>query len=506
LRKLRKRSLVTVGLLVVAGAASAAFWPGKRPQMVLVARVERLPELKALVNGTGEIRTEDKADIQTEIAGVIIDLPVREGDRVKKDQVLLKIDPFQTEADVQASRASLSALEAEAAGQTFQIASSEANAARDEFLKKSAALERRQAEANQARAQDAYNREKKLLDAKLTSPDQFEVVETQLKVNQAQVEASAARIEQLDAQIKAALANLEYAKTARDAVLRRVEGSRSNLRRSEDLLEKTTIRAPFDGIIVKLNVKKGERAVPGVLSSPQATLMTLADFSVIEAELKVDETDIVNVKIGDAGKVVVDALTDISLAGRVIEIGNSPILTGMGGGGGMGGPGGGQEGKDFKVVLRIDDPPSSLRPGMSCEADITTSVRTDVTVIPVQALTVREVPVDADGRYLPPKPNESQGRQASAADSPPERRKEIQGVFLCEGGKARFRPVKTGIIGETDIEVLEGLSLGEEVVVGPLKALRTLEENTPAMVDRTKPFHRRLHRKVDGEEEPGERR
>jgi HlyD family secretion protein len=282
-----------------------------------------------------------------------------------------------------------------------------------------------------------------------------------------------------------------------------VEGALSSLRRSEDLFEKTTIRARFDGVIVKLNVKEGERAVPGVLTSPQATLMTLADFSVIEAELKVDETDIVNVKMGDVGKVIVDALPEAPLTGRVVEIGNSPILSSSQS---MMGPGtsGGQEGKDFKVVLRIDKPPEALRPGMSCDADITTDVRKDVLVIPIQALTLREVALDAEGRYLPEKLEEKKASHLTVATgaSPPGPRKELQGIFLCgKDQRAHFRPVKTGIIGETDVEVLDGLELGEEVVVGPLKALRTLEEHTSITIDRTKPFRRSLHRKEGSEED-----
>jgi HlyD family secretion protein len=158
--------------------------------------------------------------------------------------------------------------------------------------------------------------------------------------------------------------------------------------------------------------------------------------------------------------------------------------------------GGGQEGKDFKVVLRIQSPPPSLRPGMSCEADIETAVRKDVMVIPLQALTVREVRVDAEGRYLPGPAEEKEGPRAAVADSPPRLRKELQGVFVCAPeSQALFRPVKTGITGETDVEVLEGLVEREEVVVGPLKALRTLEDRNVIKVDREKPFRRFLHRR-----------
>jgi HlyD family secretion protein len=230
--------------------------------------------------------------------------------------------------------------------------------------------------------------------------------------------------------------------------------------------------------------------------------MTVADLSVIEAELKIDETDIVNVKANDVGRVDVDALPDVHLTGKVIEIGNSPIITSS-----MSqGAGGSQEGKDFKVVLRIEDPPAPLRPGMSCEADITTKVRKDVMVIPIQALTLREVKVDAGGKYLPPPPDEKAAPGgAVAVGAGRDRLKELQGVFIPgDDRRAHFRPVKTGIIGDMDIEVLEGLALGEEVVVGPLKALRTLEENSFIEVDRTKPFHRLTKKRGKTQEESEE--
>jgi len=473
-----------VFLIVVALVAliALAVWPRKQAQVVRVAPARRMAQLDAIVNGTGEIRTKDSVDIQAEIAGVIVELPVREGDVVQKHQVLLKIDPFQTSTDVQTTRAALSALEAEAKGQVSQIASSEANAARSAFLKKSAEVELRQAEANLTRAKLLFEREKRLLEEKVISPDDFEVTETQFTVQKAQVEAAQAKIQQLEAEIRAAQANIEYAKAAGEAIDQRIEGARSGLERTEDLLRKTTIRSPLDGVIVKLNVEVGERAVPGIQSNPIATLMTIADLNVIEAELKVDETDIVNVKMDDRAKVVVDAIPDAPLAGVVNEIGNSPITSVSSSS---------QEGKDFKVVLRIENPPGTLRPGMSCEADMTTAVRKDVLVIPIQSLTAREVEVDPEGKYVPPRPDESvgSGQLAAASAATDKPRKELQGVFLVgQEGRAHFRPVKTGILGEVDVEVLEGVSLGEEVVVGPLKALRTLEESSPVVVDRTKPF------------------
>jgi HlyD family secretion protein len=249
----------------------------------------------------------------------------------------------------------------------------------------------------------------------------------------------------------------------------------------EDMLNKTTIASPLGGVITKLNVSKGERAVPGILSNPEATLMTIADLSTIEAEVKVDETDIILVSLGDRAVVTVDALPDAELEGHVTEIGNSPI----GDTGELRASSTNQEGKDFKVVVRIDAPPASLRPGLTANAEIYVESRDNVLVIPLQAVTMREVRVDADGKYVPPDPAELERVQrgeagdtnaqaaAAAKDAPKE---ELEGVFLRDGERAKFRPVKLGIKGEAEVEVVEGLAEGEELVTGSYKVLRTLKE------------------------------
>lgn len=527
-KRRRKWVFAIVAALIAAGAFAA--WPRKKAQVIYVAPAMLVPELTAIVNGTGDIETRDSVDIQAEIAGVIVDLPVREGDRVEKGQVLLRIDPFQTRTDVDATRAALSAFEAEAKGQEFQIATAEANAARDAALLKSGDVDLLQAETNLARTRELHAREKRLLEENLLSADQFEVTDTQLKLDLARVEAARLKLRQLESQLRAGEAGVDYAKAAAAALAERIEGARSNLARVEDLLRKTTITSPLGGIVVRLNVEVGERAVPGIQSNPIATLMTIADLDHIEAWLEVDETDIVNVRLGHVGAVTVDAIPDTKLSGTVIEIGNSPIASTSGSS---------QEGKDFKVVLAIADPPAVLRPGMSCEADITTDVRKDVLVVPIQALTAREVEVDADGRYVPLRPDEpisplgsvaaaaSPGSGAAAprpetpASSTPDARppvspdpvspapvppapvrKELPGVFIAGAdGKARFRPVKTGIYGEMDVEILDGVSLGDEVVVGPLQALRTLEEDADVAVDRNRPYRRSARRGLAIEEE-----
>ncbi|MBW2196016.1 MAG: efflux RND transporter periplasmic adaptor subunit, partial [Deltaproteobacteria bacterium] len=248
-----------------------------------------------------------------------------------------------------------------------------------------------------------------------------------------------------------------------------------NATRAKNQLSKTTLYSPLSGVITQLLVDEGERAVPGMLSNPQATLMTIADLSVIQAELKVDETDIVNISLGDKAEVKVDALPDQVLEGEVTEIGNSPINASLGSQ---------QEAKDFKVVVTLRDPSSKLRPGMSCTGDIITDVKNNVLVIPIQALTIREVEVDEDGNYH--EPDLAKKTNTAQADSEKEKpmKEELEGVFVVTADKlARFRPVETGITGESEIEVLDQLKEGEEVVSGTFQALRTIKDGAAVKVD-----------------------
>jgi HlyD family secretion protein len=211
-----------------------------------------------------------------------------------------------------------------------------------------------------------------------------------------------------------------------------------------------------------------------MMSNPEATIMTIADLSVIQAELKVDETDVVNVSLGDIAQVQIDALPDTVFAGEVVEIGNSPIQSS------------GQEAKDFKVIVTLKDPSPRLRPGMSCTSDITTDTKRDVLIIPIQALTVREVEVDEWGDYIEPDLDKKNGSSvARAAEGEEElREEELEGVFVVKNNKiVRFRPVKTGITGESEIEVLEGLEEGEEIVSGSFQTLRTIEDGAVVKID-----------------------
>jgi len=233
----------------------------------------------------------------------------------------------------------------------------------------------------------------------------------------------------------------------------------------------------MDGVITQLKKEKGERAVPGMMTSPEATIMTIADLSTIQAQLKVDETDIVNLSLGDVAQIKVDALPDVVFEGEVTEIGNSPIDS----------TSSSQEAKDFKVIVTLKAPSSLLRPGMSCTGDITTNTKRNVIAIPIQALTSRDVEVDKDGKYqMPDLSNKNKGAVARAASNKENaQKKELEGVFVITENKiARFRPIKTGITGESEIEVLENLKENEEIVSGSYQTLRTIKDGAPIKVEK----------------------
>ncbi|HET6202564.1 MAG TPA: HlyD family efflux transporter periplasmic adaptor subunit [Planctomycetota bacterium] len=491
--KRKKRTLFVALALLAAAAAAGVLLSGRdKPTPIMTALVERVPLLRAVVTASGGIRAKESVDIQAEIAGVIVDLPVREGDRVTKGQVLLRIDPFQTEADVKALRAQALAAEADAKGFEKQVATAQADLARNDALQRSAEADLVQAEANWQRAESSRKRKEELVAKGVISSDECERAQAEEKAARAQVDSAKGRVAQEEAQVRSSRLAIEQIEASHDAALARAEAATVAMRRAEDLLGKTTIRSPLAGVITSLNVEKGERAVPGILSNPQATLMTVADLTTIQAELLVDETDIVQISPEASVQVTVDALPEAPLKAAIAEIGNAPVVKGAGGSVSAASSST-QEGKDFLVRATLENPPASLRPGMSCEGEILTKTRENVLVVPLQALTVREVPVDEADRYLPPEPasDRRELRAETRASRPvtrnPGRRKELQGVFVKEGdGRVRFRPVKTGITGEMDAEVLEGLSGGEEIAIGPYKALRHLEEGARVEVDNSK--------------------
>jgi HlyD family secretion protein len=476
--KVRKKLWIAGGIIMLlAIVVTASIYFSRRDRIsVQTAQVQRKAELNSRVTASGEIRAKQFVDLQPEISGIIKELYVREGDSIKKGQVLLKIDPIQTDAETSIARAQYEAAVAEDRGQAFEIANAEVNLMRDETSLRSARAELIQAEFNFNRAESSFRRQQQLHEDGLISREDYEASQNELRSAESRLEVQKANVALIEKQIEIARNNLARMKTAAKASRARVESASASLTKARDQSSKSQIESPIEGVITHLNKEKGERAVPGMMSNPEATIMTIADLSVIQAELKVDETDVVNVSLGDIAEVQVDALPDVVFAGEVVEIGNSPIQS----------AGSQQEAKDFKVIVTLKSPSPKLRPGMSCTSDIITDTRNDVLVIPIQALTVREVEVDQNGMYHEPDLHKKTEAAVARADSGREelRKKELEGVFAVQKNRiVRFRPVTTGITGESDIEVLDNLKEGEEVVSGSFQTLRTIEDGAAVKID-----------------------
>lgn len=466
----RKVGAGCLSLVLLAGCAVA--YQARRSRQIVVRTdpVVRARRLAAVVTASGEVKAREFIDIQSDVAGVITELAVHEGDTVKKGDVLLKIDPVQSAADTRASEAMESASEAEARGQGAQIRAAEAAVVRERANRKSAESEKAQAERAQEIAAASFERQRKLQAEGMLSPELLDAAESQMLAARSQADAARARVAQAVAQERVAEVALEQAKAGHQASLSRVEQAKANAVRARDVLRKTMITAPLDGVVTYLGVEAGERAVPGMLSNPQATLLTIADLSHIEVELRVDETDVVSVKRGNGAKVTVDALPETPIEGEVSEIGASPLPTLTASE---------DAAKDFKVVVTLKEPPASLRPGLSASADITTHVKEGVLVVPFQALVVREVEVAADGTMTPAKKEEPGAARAGRDEG----RKEVKGVFVLKGSTVEFRPIETGIAGEMEVEVVKGVAEGDQVVSGSFKTLRVLAHGDRVRVD-----------------------
>ncbi len=471
-----KKLWIAGGVIVLLAiiVTASIYYSRKDRILVQTAEVERRAELNSIVTASGEVRAKQFVDLQPEISGIIKELYVREGDSVKKGEILLRIDPIQTDADTSIARSQYEVAVAEDRAQTFDIANAEVNIMRDETSLKSARAELIQAEFNFVRAERSFQRQQQLHEDGLISRDDYEASQNEFRSAEARLEVQKANVTLIEDQIDIARNNLLRMKSAAKASRARRESAAASLTKARDQSSKSNIESPIDGVITHLNKEQGERAVPGMMSNPEATIMTIADLSVIQAELKVDETDVVNVSLGDIAQVQIDALPNTVFEGEVVEIGNSPIQSS------------GQEAKDFKVIVTLKDPSPKLRPGMSCTSDITTDTKRDVLVIPIQALTVREVEVDEWGDYHEPDLDDRNETSVARAATGEEklREEELEGVFVVQKNKiVRFRPVKTGITGESEIEVLDGLEEGEEIVSGSFQTLRTIEDGAAVKID-----------------------
>jgi len=378
---------------------------------------------------------------------------VKEGDRVRRGQLLAQLENVQSAADVNATRASLQAAETDSVAADAGMRTSMADLNR--------------AKSDVARAKLDFDRAQGLFQDQLIAKQDYD--------------AKKAAWESADAGLAQAQARLAQSKAQKDSSDKRITQNSANLTRVSDVLRKTTYEAPFDGVITNLPVREGETVVIGIQNSPGSTLMTIADMSVITSEVKVDETDIVNVQLGQSAEVTIDAIPHKIFHGKVTEIGNNAIVRSTGVATSQQSSTS-QEAKDFKVVVTLLDPPPDLRPGLSSTAKITTATRDNVLSVPIQALTVRS---KAD--LVPKDAGKGSVQAASPQTDAAKPKDEIQGVFVIRNKKAEFVPVETGINGTTDIEVTKGLQPAEEVITGSYKVLRTLKPGTTVKVDNSAP-------------------
>ena len=427
--------------IIVALLAIVGFTVARNSQGVVAVQLgtAHAEDLASVVTASGEIKPKSYVNIGANAFGKITKLYVKEGDQVKRGQLLAQIENVQPESDVAAQKASLQATVTDQ-----QAAAAAENTAEADLIRNQADLEQKKLD---------YERAQGLYKAALISKADFDAKKAAYDTDVASVAEAQAKLAQTKAQTQSATGHVGQAK--------------ATLTHMSDLLSKTTYLAPFDGTITNLPVREGETVVVGIQNSPGSTLMTLANLSVITAEVQADETDIVNIKLGQPADVTIDAIPDKTFKGTVTEIGDNAIVRSTGVATTQT-TGSSQEAKDFKVVVTLQDPPPNLRPGLSTTAKITTATRKNALAIPIQALTVRQAKDLKD--------DAGKKKKSSEPDKPltEEDKKEIQGVFVVDANKAKFVPVTTGITGTTDIEVLSGVKDGQTIITGSYKVLRSL--------------------------------
>ena len=420
-------------------------------------------DLAAIVTASGEIKPRYYINIGAEYQGQLTEILVKEGAHVRKGELLARIDEAQSAADVNAQKAALSSSEADAAASEAGAKAGEANI---NALK--ATLNRNTSDL--VRFEAEFDRGQKLLQDGLIPRSDFDQ-------RLAARDSQKAIIAETESRVIQATTQLAQLRAQVSSSQRRIAQIQAGLNRVSDILRKHNAYAPIDGLVTYLPVRVGETVVPGVQNSAASTIMTIADMSIVTAEVKVDETDIVNVKLDQPVEVNIDAIPGTSFTGRVIEIGNTAILRSTGQAASTSNTSS-QEAKDFKVVVALDNPPESIRPGLSSTAKITTATRKDVAAIPIQALTTR-----TKGDLIPEKERPPNPDSATVKAN----KEEFQGVFVIANNKAEFRKVQTGITGTTDIEVTTGLNPGDEIVTGSYQVIRSLKNAAEVKVDNKPP-------------------
>src|SRR5215208_1780553 len=437
----RKNILIGVAVLLVGAAVVGANLYFKKDKgLVVTTEGIKTRDLEAIVSASGKIQPKRLVNISAETSGRVVDLAVNEGDRIKKGQFLLQIDPKSLRSRVEGNAASLQSAE----GALAQ-------------LRQSVETTRVQVE----QAQQNLARQRNLWAQQLTTREALDKAENDLR------------------SAESALQEREKQVTSQSS---RISQERATLDSARYDLTKVRMESPIDGIVTRRNIQQGETAVIGTMNNAGTVLLQLADMSVIQAEVEVDETNIPHVQLGQIAKITIDAIPDRTFKGHVSEIGNSPIQAAAGATT--------TQATNFKVVVVLDEPVPEVRPGFTATADITTAIRQGVVSVPIPAVAVRELVYDANGQVVK-QPKLDKKRRPSAVETvasaqelqPGQTRKETEGVFVIREGKAVFLPIKMGIAGDKYFEVTAGLKPGDQVITGPYNSVRGMADGDLARVD-----------------------
>jgi HlyD family secretion protein len=460
-----KKVAIGVGVVVVGGGIVLYSVKQANKDVVTVqtAKVGR-EHLVTLVTSSGQVTPKTYSNLLAQGMGQITEILVNQGDRVKRGDILLHIDNIQPTADANAMKAA--------------IESSQAALDSSQATLQAAQQDQKTQESNLENARILWERGQSLYKDGLIPKQDYDTRKTAYDGAASAVASAQARVSQCRAQVEQARHSLDQ--------------SRATSVRTNDILNKTTYRAPIDGIVSYVNVRKGENVVPGIQSSSGSYLMTISDMSFVTAEVMVDETDIINVRSGQLATVTIDALPGQTFTGKVTDVGNQAVLRTSGMASTQSNTGS-QEAKDFKVIVTLDKPPQGLRPGLSATAKIVTAEKESALSIPIQALAVRSrKQLEDAAKQAAAKKGGDSGVTLAAAKLEPAtgdaaKKDDVQGVFVIRNGRALFVQVQTGISGMTDIEITNGLKEGDEIVTGSYKALRTLRPDTPVRVDNSAP-------------------
>lgn len=456
-----KKPLIAIGAIVVLAVIIIVSVKSNKDTVTVQTAYAAKGNITSLVTSSGEIRAQNYTNVLGQGIGKITDIDVDEGDVVKRGAVLLRVEKIQPAADVKAQQATIDSMQAGV--QSAQAADTAAQA------------DVQQSEANLEKAKNDWQRGQGLYKEGLIAKSDFDTYKSTYYAAVATLAGNQARAKQAHDQLAVAEFNQAQA-SATEVHLR-------------DVLDKTIYNAPIAGVVTYIPVKVGEYVVPGIQNAEGSYLMTIADMSEVNAEVMVDEADVPNVKVGQQATITIDAYPGQIFKGHVVDVGEEAILRTSGLATTQQTSANSQEARDFKVHVRLDQPPNTIRLGLSCTARIDTGHRTDVVTIPIQSLAVRtkeELQADQDRQkggsgvtLAAAKPAINSDGTTAAND--------IQGVFVVRDSKAIFVPVQTGISGVTDVEVTSGLKPGDVVITGSYEALRSLHSGATVKIDNSVP-------------------